>query len=192
MDQYRSRLKLSENFERHWSTRISGEIHMDQSLVHTFFLGKFVWTNGPESSSKVPPYTGLHWYWSMDGSSQLPHFMVHVFACVGDPKSLSIAKNHLKPSQEFSEQFGPSIHKMKGFCRNSLQKVHANFAQKLGRQILGNTFSGRNCVYSKRIISAVVLFIPRGSAGRLTPLASTDGFSSRSCATASSKRCAFC
>ena len=39
MDQYRSRLKLSENFERHWSIPISGEIHMDQSLVHTFFWG---------------------------------------------------------------------------------------------------------------------------------------------------------
>ena len=39
MDQYRSRLKLSENFERHWSIRISGEIHMDQSLVHTFCWG---------------------------------------------------------------------------------------------------------------------------------------------------------
>ena len=34
MDQYRSGLKLSENFERHWSILISGEIHMDQSLVH--------------------------------------------------------------------------------------------------------------------------------------------------------------
>ena len=67
MDQYRSRLKLSENFERHWSIQISGEIHMDQSLVHTFNLGNFVWTNGPESSSKVFP---LYWYWSMDGSSQ--------------------------------------------------------------------------------------------------------------------------
>ena len=39
MDQYRSRLKLSENFERHWSIRISGKIHMDQSLVHTFSWG---------------------------------------------------------------------------------------------------------------------------------------------------------
>ena len=39
MDQYRSRLKLSENFERHWSILISGEIHMDQSLVHTFSWG---------------------------------------------------------------------------------------------------------------------------------------------------------
>ena len=39
MDQCRSRLKLSENFERHWSIRISGEIHMDQSLVHTFSWG---------------------------------------------------------------------------------------------------------------------------------------------------------
>ena len=54
MDQCRSRPKLSE-------------------LVHTFswgnsygpiigpylFLGKFVWTNGPESFSKVSPYTGI-------------------------------------------------------------------------------------------------------------------------------------
>ena len=39
MDQCLSRLKLSENFERHWSILISGEIHMDQSLVHTFSWG---------------------------------------------------------------------------------------------------------------------------------------------------------
>ena len=39
MDQCRSRLKLSENFERHWSILISGEIRMDQSLVHTFSWG---------------------------------------------------------------------------------------------------------------------------------------------------------
>ena len=44
MDQYRSRLKVSENFERHWSIP---------------FPGKFVWTNCPESSSKVSPYTGI-------------------------------------------------------------------------------------------------------------------------------------
>ena len=43
--QYRSRLKLSENFERHWSVRNS--------------VGKFIWTNGLESSSKVSPYTGI-------------------------------------------------------------------------------------------------------------------------------------
>ena len=35
----RSRLKLSENFERHWSIPILGEVHMDQSLVHTFSWG---------------------------------------------------------------------------------------------------------------------------------------------------------
>ena len=40
MDQCRSRLKLSENFERHWSILISGVIHMDQSLVNTFSWGK--------------------------------------------------------------------------------------------------------------------------------------------------------
>ena len=39
MDRYRSRLKLSENFERHWSIPFPGEIHMDQSLVHTFSWG---------------------------------------------------------------------------------------------------------------------------------------------------------
>ena len=59
MDQCRSRLKLSENFERHWSIQISGVIHMDQLLVHMNFLGKFVWTNGPEKPSKVSPYTGI-------------------------------------------------------------------------------------------------------------------------------------
>ena len=31
---------------------------------------------------------------------------------------------------------------MKGFSRNSPQKVHPNFTQNLGRHILGNTFSG--------------------------------------------------
>ena len=56
MDEYRSRLKLSENFERHWSILISGEIHMDQSLVHTFSWGN---SYGLESSSKVPPYAGI-------------------------------------------------------------------------------------------------------------------------------------
>ena len=60
----------------------------------------------------------------------------------GDGKSLSIAKNDPKPSQELSERFGPFIDKIKGFSRNSPQKVHANFARNLGRQILGNTFSG--------------------------------------------------
>ena len=64
------------------------------------------------------------------------------FIYIGGRKSLSIAKNHPKPSQEFSEQFGPSIHKMKGSGRNSPQKVHPNSAENLGREIFGNTFSG--------------------------------------------------
>ena len=61
---------------------------------------------------------------------------------VGDRKSLPIAKNHPKPSQEFREQIGPSLRKMKGFSKSSHQKVHPNFAKNLGRQILGNAFSG--------------------------------------------------
>ena len=32
---------------------------MDQIIGPYLFLGKFVWTNGPESSSKVSPYTGI-------------------------------------------------------------------------------------------------------------------------------------
>ena len=60
MDQYRSRLKLSENFERHWSIRISGGKFIWTTIIGPYlFLGKFVWTNGPESSSKVSPYTGI-------------------------------------------------------------------------------------------------------------------------------------
>ena len=31
--------EISENFEHHWSILMSGEIHMDQSLVHTFSWG---------------------------------------------------------------------------------------------------------------------------------------------------------
>ena len=141
---------------------------------------------------------------------------------IEDRKSLSIAKNQPKPSQEFSELFGPFIHKIKGFTfgrkkahkhklfalvnvqmalgqtagcprvhrankfmcsprntgninfslwltgglsqgcpdfqrvyvfkvyvhlscpitRNSARKIHPNFAQNLGRQIIGNTFYG--------------------------------------------------
>ena len=48
MDQSLSRLKLSENFERHWSMRISGETSMEQSLVHIFSWGN---SYGPMSQS---------------------------------------------------------------------------------------------------------------------------------------------
>ena len=51
----------------------------------------------------------------------------------GDRKSLSIAKNHPKPSQEFSEQFGPSIHKMKGFSRHIDPKSSPKLRPKLGK-----------------------------------------------------------
>ena len=59
MDQYRSKLKLSENFERHWSIRISGEIHMDQSLVHTFSWKKLYGPMVLDVFLKFPPYTGI-------------------------------------------------------------------------------------------------------------------------------------
>ena len=56
------------------------------------------------------------------------------------PKKSSIAKRHPKPSQELSEQFAPSLHKMKCFSRNSRQKVHPNFAQTWEDKFLGIPF----------------------------------------------------
>ena len=55
MDQYRSRLKLSENFERHWSIPIYGETHMDQSLVHTFSWGNSYGRMVLKVLQKFPP-----------------------------------------------------------------------------------------------------------------------------------------
>ena len=55
MDQYRSRLKLSENFQDHWSMPISGEIHMDQSLVHTFSWGNSYGPMVLKVLQKFPP-----------------------------------------------------------------------------------------------------------------------------------------
>ena len=40
------------------------------------FLGRFVWTNSPESSSKI---FRLHWHWSMDGSSRPVHYSLSKF-----------------------------------------------------------------------------------------------------------------
>ena len=55
MDQCRSRPKLSENFERHWSIQISGKIHMDQSLVHTFSFGNSYGPMVLKVLQKFPP-----------------------------------------------------------------------------------------------------------------------------------------
>ena len=44
---------------------------MDQSLVHTFSWGKFVWTNGPESSSKVSPTLALVHGWRFPATFSL-------------------------------------------------------------------------------------------------------------------------
>ena len=48
-----------ENFERHWSILISGGNSYGPIIGPYRFLGKFGCTNGPQSSSKVPPYTGI-------------------------------------------------------------------------------------------------------------------------------------
>ena len=63
MDQYRSRLKLSktETFRELWAplvhTNFGGNSY-GPIIGPYLFLGKFVWTNGPESSSQVSRYTG--------------------------------------------------------------------------------------------------------------------------------------
>ena len=38
------------------------------------FLGKFVWTNGPESSSKVSPYTGIGPWMAIPSKSPVGNF----------------------------------------------------------------------------------------------------------------------
>ena len=58
MDQYRSRLKLPENFEPLIHTNFKGNSY-GPIIGPYLLLGKFVWTNGPESSSKVSPCTGI-------------------------------------------------------------------------------------------------------------------------------------
>ena len=68
MDQYRSRPKLSENFERHWSIRTSGEIHMDQSLVHAFSWGNLYGPMVLKVLQKFPPTLVLVHGWLFPGS----------------------------------------------------------------------------------------------------------------------------
>ena len=63
MDQYRSRQKLSENFECHWSIQISGEIRMDQSLVHTSSWGNSCGLMVLKVLLKFPPTLALVHGW---------------------------------------------------------------------------------------------------------------------------------
>ena len=63
LDQCRPRLNLSENFERHWSIRISGEIRMDQSLVHTFSWGNSYGPMVLKVLLKFPPTLALVHGW---------------------------------------------------------------------------------------------------------------------------------
>ena len=67
MDQYRSRLKLSENFQDHWSMQISGEIDMDQSLVHTFSWGNLYGPMVLKVLLKFPPTLVLVHGWLFPG-----------------------------------------------------------------------------------------------------------------------------
>ena len=58
------------------------------------------------------------------------------------------SSNSKESSEDFpiilSEQSRPFLYKFKGSSKSSPQKVQANFAKNLGRQILGNTFAARS------------------------------------------------
>ena len=66
MDWYRCRPDSSERFGRHWSTWISGEMRMDQSLG-ALFSGENCMEQWPWKFVKRFP---RDWYWSMVGSSR--------------------------------------------------------------------------------------------------------------------------
>ena len=68
-----------ENFERHWSILISGNIHMNHSLVHTFSWGSSYGPMVLKVLLKFPP----HWYWSMDGSSQFRSLRSEALVFIG-------------------------------------------------------------------------------------------------------------
>ena len=69
-----------------------------------------------------------------------------VVFCLGRAKkSLLIAKNHPKISQEFSEQFGRSIHKMKGFSKKSCQKFRRTSPKTWEDKFLGIPFLAPIC-----------------------------------------------
>ena len=92
-----------------------------------------------ETGAVAGTTAGEETHWGEGGSKYLLRFR----ECFVDRKSLPIAKNHPKTSQEFSEQFGGLLHiKCRGFSKNWHAKVHPNFARNLGRQTIGNTFSG--------------------------------------------------
>ena len=54
-----SRLKLLEELSGPLVHTNLGGNSYGQIIGPYLFLGKFVWTNGPESSFKVSPYTGI-------------------------------------------------------------------------------------------------------------------------------------
>ena len=71
MDQYWSRPKLSENFEGHWSIPFLGEIHMDQSLVHTFSWGNLYGPMVLKVLQKFPPTMALVHGWLFPALARL-------------------------------------------------------------------------------------------------------------------------
>ena len=92
------------------------EIHMDESLVYTFSWGNSYGPMVLKVLLKFPPTLALVHGWLFPecfcinlGDRLFP--LEPPKTSFGDRKSLSIAKNQLKPSQEFSEQFGPSFTK---------------------------------------------------------------------------------
>ena len=83
MDQCRSRLKLSESFERHWSIQISGENHMDQSLVHTFSWGNLYGPMVLKVLPKFPPTLVLVHGWLFPERWSLEEGFCKMYASLG-------------------------------------------------------------------------------------------------------------
>ena len=92
MDRCRSRLKLSENFERHWSIRISvGKFTWINHWSMRLFLGKFVWTNGPESSPEVSRYTGIGPWIALPSKEPKSHYEGQFYCNIDTERSCSKA-----------------------------------------------------------------------------------------------------
>ena len=89
MDQYRSRPKLSENFEGHWSIPFPGEIHMDQSLVHTFSWGNSYGPMVLKVLQKFPPTLVLVHGWLFPEKGQK-----HLQKRCADRRTETLRKGH--------------------------------------------------------------------------------------------------
>ena len=111
MDQCRSRLKLSENFERHWSIPFPGEIHMDQSLVHTFSWGNSYGPMVLKVLLKFPPTLVLVHGWLLPDRFQESTELPDAMDILGKSQ-WGLSNGGLRPLSAISAQSSTIVH----FC----------------------------------------------------------------------------